>query len=125
LDTRRAAGAIEFEQMVKTLSSKADQADIAYERYVSGCRLEITTAEAGAVVGGRAWFAAAWSGVTTTRLADACTEAGTFFSLVRQVKQGMCLAEDTARRAAVYPGVRRDVRRKYRMDWDGWDRVCQ
>jgi hypothetical protein len=30
--------------------------------------------------------------------------------------------EETARRADIYPGVRRDLRRKYSLDWEGWDR---
>jgi hypothetical protein len=29
---------------------------------------------------------------------------------------------ETARRADVYPGTRRDVLRKYHLDYAGWDR---
>jgi transposase-like protein len=29
---------------------------------------------------------------------------------------------DIARKAGVYPGTLRDTRRKYRLDWSGWDR---
>ena len=31
-------------------------------------------------------------------------------------------AEEAARQADIYPGVRRDLRRKYRLDYAGWDR---
>lgn len=31
-------------------------------------------------------------------------------------------AEEEARKADVYPGDRRDLRRKYRLDWPGWER---
>ncbi len=32
----------------------------------------------------------------------------------------MSQADEAARTAGVYPGVQRDLRRKYSMDWDGW-----
>jgi hypothetical protein len=124
VDQRRAAGSAEFDAEMQILSRKADQADEAWSRFVVGCRLERTTAVAGGAVGGRDWFVFAFAGVTTTRWSDACTEAGTFFALVDQVKAGVCVAEDRARMSWVYPGTRRDIRRKYRLDWDGWDRVC-
>ena len=31
-------------------------------------------------------------------------------------------AEEAARQADVYSGVRRDARRKYRLEYPGWDR---
>jgi hypothetical protein len=30
-------------------------------------------------------------------------------------------ANEAARRDGVFPGVLRDLRRKYRMNWKGWD----
>jgi hypothetical protein len=39
-----------------------------------------------------------------------------------RVSEGMQAAEEDARRAGVYPGIRRDIRKKYAMDWSGWDR---
>ena len=33
----------------------------------------------------------------------------------------MVSADEAARTASVYPGVRRDLRRKYKLDWDGWE----
>jgi hypothetical protein len=47
--------------------------------------------------------------------------AGWITMLVR-VSEGMQGAEEDARRAGVYPGTRRDIRKKYAMDWSGWDR---
>lgn len=120
----RREGAAEFAREMARLEVKADQADIAWHRYVEGCHLEVTSAFAGAGAGGRNWFAFAFAGTTTTRQTDACAEAGTFYSLVDQVRAGMCVAEDRARMAYVYPGTRRDLRRNRRLDWDGWDRIC-
>jgi hypothetical protein len=31
-------------------------------------------------------------------------------------------AEEAARQADVYPGTRRDLRRRYHLDYPGWDR---
>jgi hypothetical protein len=107
------------------LSAKADDADIAWERYVAGCRLNVTSATAFAGVATRQWIAVVGATATSSTWTDACAEAGTFFSLARQVKRGMCVAEDAARRAAVYPGTVRDLRAKYRLDWSGWDQVCR
>ena len=43
-------------------------------------------------------------------------------SNAERIRQGMDEAADDARRTGVYPGTQRQIRRKYRMDWDGWDR---
>jgi hypothetical protein len=92
---------------------------------LEGCRQEITTATAVAGVADRDWLVFAGASVTSTRWTAACAEAGTFFALVHQVKDGVCVAEDRARMAWVYPGVRRELRHKYRLDWEGWDRICR
>jgi hypothetical protein len=110
---------------MQILSGKADQAGIAWQRYLKGCGLEVTHTDSGAMVGTRTWFAAAWESTTTTRPSDACADAGDFIALSNQVKRGMCVAEDRARQWSVYPGTRRDLRIKYRMEWDGWDRACR
>jgi hypothetical protein len=34
----------------------------------------------------------------------------------------MIQAQENARRASVLPGELRDIRRRYRMDWQGWER---
>jgi hypothetical protein len=124
VDRARAAGALAFEREIAYLSQKADDADIAWRRYVQGCRLEITSATAAAVGGGRDWFGVAYVNVTTSRPTEACAEAGNFYALTAQVKAGMCVAEERAHKSWVYPGTRRDIPLKYRLDWDGWDRVC-
>jgi hypothetical protein len=38
------------------------------------------------------------------------------------IKATIDQAADTARRSGVYPGVLRDMRRKHRLDWSGWER---
>lgn len=136
MDRRRRLGIEEFDAIVRELSRKADQADIAWERFRAGCRENISrvtsTAAAGAFAGvaDRDWlaFAGAWAASSTTvesrSWTEACAEAGTFFALFDQVRAGMCAAEDRARRASVLPGTRRDIRARYRLSWSGWDNVC-
>ena len=132
-DRRRNAGVLEFERAMGPLAAKADQADIAWERYLAGCRQNITTASTSSVavagMASRDWIgivgAASTSSVSIRTWTEACSEAGTFFALYDQVKRGMCVAEDTARRASVYPGTRREIRTRHRLDWAGWDAFCR
>lgn len=39
-----------------------------------------------------------------------------------EIRSQLGTAEEAARRADVYPGTRRELRRKYRLDYPGWDR---
>ena len=43
-------------------------------------------------------------------------------TLPREFGAAMAETGEYARKAGVYPGVLREARRKYRMDWSGWDR---
>jgi S1-C subfamily serine protease len=38
------------------------------------------------------------------------------------VREAVIAAEEAARRADVYPGTRREIRRRHRLDYAGWDR---
>jgi len=118
-------GTEEFERQMRALSVKADQADIAFERFFAGCRREVTSVTAVAGVADRDWVAFAGVSATAIRWTEACAESGTFLSLVKQLRDGMCLAEDGARQAWILPGRVRDLRHRYRLDWSGWDQVCR
>ena len=39
-----------------------------------------------------------------------------------EVKVSMASTEEAARRAGIYPGESRDLRKRYRLEWDGWER---
>jgi hypothetical protein len=48
-----------------------------------------------------------------------------FEELKRQatdIQQAVTAADEAARRADIYPGTRRDVLRRYRLDYPGWSR---
>ena len=49
----------------------------------------------------------------TNAFADAQQQAN-------EVRAGVVAADEAARRADVYPGTRRDVLKKYRLDYAGW-----
>jgi hypothetical protein len=40
----------------------------------------------------------------------------------KAVAAAMAQADEMARQADVYPGVRRDLREKYELVWVGWER---
>jgi hypothetical protein len=122
---KRRLGAQEFERDMGYLARKADDADIAWERFLAGCRVNVTSVVAVAGVADRDWLAVAGVSVVQKQWTDACAEAGTFFALAHQVHDGVCVAMDRARRNWVYPGTTRDLRHKYRLDWDGWDSSCR
>jgi hypothetical protein len=42
--------------------------------------------------------------------------------LAGDIRDQVIAAEEAARTANVFPGVRRDLRRKYHLDYPGWDR---
>jgi len=39
-----------------------------------------------------------------------------------EIRDQALAADEAARTASVFPGVRRDLRRKYHLDYPGWDR---
>ncbi len=57
IDVKRRLGTEEFERQMRALSVKADQADIAFERFFAGCRREVAFVTAVAGVADRDWVA--------------------------------------------------------------------
>jgi hypothetical protein len=68
------------------------------------------------------WFAI-WSAagaVGGTARADCSAMHGDILERANRVRAVMQDASERARRAGVFPGEARDVRRKYSLDYDGW-----
>jgi hypothetical protein len=89
-----------------------------WERYASAC-------VRGTVNGGsRPWLAALdANGVAIAAAQSGCVEwLDTVRKHARDIDQDVRAANETARRAGVFPGVLRDLRRQHRLDWNGWDR---
>jgi hypothetical protein len=73
--------------------------------------------------GDRPWFAALEpNGVSIS--ATSAYDCGQWLSTVRTnataIRDEVRSAAETARQSGVYPGVLRDMRRQYRLEWSGW-----
>ncbi len=117
-DSTREQGARAYEQTIAELARRADALDDYWRRFRSSCYR-------GPVSGGfdREWFAVFDSRAMQGVVAKGCDTA---FSDIQQqataVRDGVRSAEEPARRADVYPGTRREILRKYRFDYAGWNR---
>jgi hypothetical protein len=117
-DTDREQGSASYDRAMQSVARRADSIDDYWTRFRAACR------PAGPFTsGGREWFSV-WERPPAIDLRDGqCTQWVTELTrLANGVRGSMLSADETARTAAVYPGVRRELRRKHKLDWDGWDR---
>ncbi len=118
VDVVRSQAARAYEQSLSTLAKRADDLDSYWRRFKRECY-------EGNVVGNfdREWFSFFEPQAMRGAVAPGC---GSSFSDARKeanvIKNGVAAADEAAREADVYPGTRRDLRRKYRLDYAGWDR---
>ena len=112
------AGAAEYERAVADAARRSDALDADWDRFVRGC-----VPQAPRRVGDRGWFSI-WD--RTFSDAAVAPQCGDFYRSYRQtadaVRGRMVQADEAARRAGVYPGTRREIRERYRLSWEGWDR---
>jgi hypothetical protein len=75
--------------------------------------------------GDRPWFAAydpSGVKINATSVYDCEGWLSTVRNNATQIRSEMDKAAELARQSGVYPGVLRDLRRRYRLQWSGWDR---
>jgi hypothetical protein len=118
-DAIRAKGEQTYTQAIEWAAQKSQHIDDYWNRYAGNC------VQASARSGDRPWFAVfepkginlnVASGINCQSWLDTLrTNALPIRSAVEQ-------ATEVARRSGVYPGVMRDLRRRHRLDWSGWDR---
>ncbi len=117
-DQARASGARAYEETLRRAAAQADGLDDNWERYRRSCQ-----AAPGASPGSREWFVVLGRRSTSGAVDPGCSS---WLADIREraeaVGQAVAEAEESARRADVFPGVRRDLRRRHRLDFDGWDR---
>ena len=117
-DMVREQAARAYEQTIAQLARRADALDDYWRRFRSSCYR-------GPISGtfDREWFALFDARAMQGAVATGCTNA---FSdaqgQANAVRDGVVAAEEAARRADVYPGMRRDILRKYRLEYAGWQR---
>ena len=117
-DAVRARATRAYDAALATLSTRADQLDGYWRRFKTDCY-------EGNVGGGfdREWFSVFERDKLHGVVSPGCTGAfSTVLNEANNIKRSVVVAEEAARRADVYPGVRRDLRRHYHLDYAGWDR---
>jgi S1-C subfamily serine protease len=111
----RAQGERMYEQAMGQLARRADSLENAWRQYG-------TTCYKGRAAAGldRPWF------VVFDEHGSVSPGCDRWFADFRrqaaEVASGVIAAEEMARQADVYPGVRRDARRRHRLDYAGWER---
>jgi S1-C subfamily serine protease len=115
----RAAGVKALEQTLAQLARLARDLDDYWAQFRRAC-YEGQVAAAGL---DHEWFALFDDRAMRGAVSPGC---GAAFADVRQraaaVRDAVTSADEAARQAGVYPGVRREIRRKYRLDYPGWER---
>ena len=113
-DTIREEGARTYEQAIAALARTADTLDEYWRKFKSSCY-------EGRVAGGsfdREWFALwdprAMQGAVSPGCEQSFADAR---GAARDIRTGVLNAQEAARRAGVYPGTLRDVRRRNRLEF--------
>lgn len=116
-DRARADGAQLYDDTLRRWAEEADALDEFWQRFRSSCP---RIAEGR---GSHGWFAALTMQTNAGATPPGC---GQWLADIREragaIERAVLAADEAARRADVYPGTRRDSRRRHRLDHDGWDR---
>ncbi|MFI5179756.1 MAG: S1C family serine protease, partial [Vicinamibacterales bacterium] len=116
-DEGRAQGTRTYEQTVAELARRADSLDARWRSFVGVCyRGQIVNFD-------RPWFALFDARAMQGVVPQGCTAS---FADIKQmadgIRDGVRAADEAARRADVLPGTRRDVLRRNRLEYPGWDK---
>jgi V8-like Glu-specific endopeptidase len=115
----REQGETAYRRTLEQTVRSAAQVDSYWDRYAKSCVVTSTRA------GDRGWFAVFESNgvrISTTSAYDCQAWLSEVRTAAEAIKTTLAGAAEAARRQGVYPGVMRDLRRQYRMEWAGWER---
>jgi S1-C subfamily serine protease len=117
-DQARAGAQARLEQTFAAAAQYSAQLDADWDRGARTCVSSVPN------VGDRPWFATWEPGAVRLAVNNGYNCNGwldSFTGSANQLRAGLVRATEAGRSAGVYPGVIRDLRRKYRLDWRGWD----
>lgn len=113
----RARGEQAYARVLEWAAHNANQLDAYWNRYASTC---VASARR---TGDRPWFAVYDPDgirINVTSLYNCQSWLDTLRINASPLKAEIDKAAEAARQSGVYPGVLRDLRRKYRLEWSGW-----
>jgi hypothetical protein len=116
-DRRRQQGEQAYRQVMEWAARNGEQLDTQWTRYAPSCVTRSTRS------GDRPWFAVLEPNgvvISATSAYDCEQWLSTMRTNATAIRAGVLKAAEAARQAGVYPGVLRDVRREYRLEWPGW-----
>jgi hypothetical protein len=114
----RAQGEQQLARAIEAVARTADQLDAYWERSARTC------VASSAPAGDRRWFAVYQAqGVRLNAQVYGCDVwLENVTTNAARIRDEMTAATESARRNGVYPGVMRDLLRRHRMEWSGWDK---
>jgi S1-C subfamily serine protease len=117
-DDAHARSLAAYELALRSVAAQSDQIDVYWERFKHACNAAPTWR-----AGDREWIGF-WTEPPDVRanVVDCRQLTDDLLRATSAVRTRITTADEAARRAGIYPGEARDLRHKYRLDWDGWDR---
>ena len=117
-ETARTQGLALFERIMMDAGRRADTLDEYWERFSKACLTQPVRTS-----GDRPWFAIWERGFPANAVAPGCaSDFSSFRDAANRIRERLTEADEAARQAGVYPGSRRELRGRYRLDWNGWER---
>jgi S1-C subfamily serine protease len=113
----REQGEAEYAKVLEWAAQRAASLDTYWERYAPSCISRATRS------GDRAWFAVLEpSGIAMEKVSAIDCEGwlDEVKDNARPVYEAVARATEAARRSGAYPGTLRDLRKRHRMEWKGW-----
>jgi S1-C subfamily serine protease len=118
-DQARAKGEQSYAQVLDWADRSSAQLDAYWDKYAGAC------VSASSRSGDRPWFSVFETNgvkINATSSLNCQSWLETLQSNAAPIRAAVETAGEAARQSGVYPGVLRDLRRKHRMNWSGWER---
>ena len=117
-DEAREQGLTMLERVAADAARRADALDDYWGRFARVCLIRPVRTS-----GDREWFAIWERSFPADAVSPACVrDFDGFREAAEAIRARLVEADEAARQAGVYPGSRRQLRARYRLGWDGWER---